>query len=373
MKLFAICTFGLEKLVKDELKSLGIEPIQTEDGRVVFEGDDEVLMKANLHLRTADRVFVVMGEGRVTTFDELFDLVSAIPWETVIGPNDAFPVVATSARSTLHSEPAIQSITKKAIVKRLQAGHSTELLPENSGVVVRIVVKANKDQFMVALDSSGDALHKRGYRTQAGNAPIKETLAAAMIILSKWQAHQPFIDPFCGSGTLCIEAAMIGGNIAPGLNRSFALESWPWISTAKTQKARDEAQAKVNPNVQLDIRGSDINLRMIEIAQDNVKRANLEEFITLKTANMTTLDWSHDEPGMVVTNPPYGERMETAQEAAELYQRLAQKWKASPHDLVLITSFQPLEATMGVRAHKNRKLYNGGLQSYCYEFRKNIL
>ena len=226
MEFVATCAFGLEKLVQEELKKLGLWIVKSEDGRITFQGDEMSMIRANLWSRCADRILMKAGDFHAVTFDELFDAVFAIEWEKYIGPNDAFPVYASTTKSVLHSEPAIQSIVKKAIVKRLLAKHGTESLPEDSGLTIEILVKFNKDQALVGLNTSGVSLHKRGYRISAGVAPIKETLASALVKLSGWTPDRPLVDLFCGSGTIPIEAALIALNIAPGLQRSFAFEEW---------------------------------------------------------------------------------------------------------------------------------------------------
>jgi putative N6-adenine-specific DNA methylase len=385
MELIATCSFGLEKLVYDELKKLKLWVIKTEDGRVIFEGDQSSLIRTNLWLRCADRIQIKMGEFQATTFDELFDAVNFLEWENYIGPNDAFPVQATSVKSALHSEPAIQSIVKKAVVKRLQAKHGTENLPENSKTLYQIVVKANKDQFVVSIDSSGESLHRRGYRTQAGLAPIKETLAAAMIKLSDWPASlenrkttpknssaRTLVDPFCGSGTFAIEAALLAQNIAPGSRRQFAFHNWPWIEPAKLEEAYLEARNSAHEPEKLPIYSFDIDPENLQIAKANAERAGLEN-LNFKRSAFQDLDFSRFENCTFIANPPYGERLEETDDVHRLYWEFGLQFSKTKNcSLYLITSDEAFpqifaEAT-GLQPDKNRKLFNGNLRCYLYQY-----
>lgn len=369
-ELIATCAFGLEKLVYDELKKLGLWVIKTEDGRVTFEGDQRQLIRCNLWLRCADRVQIKMAEFKAETFDQLFDQTNFLEWEKFIGPTDAFPIQATSVKSALHSEPAIQSIVKKAIVKRLQAKHNTEELPENSGVLYQIVVKANKDQFILTIDSSGDSLHKRGYRTKANLAPIKETLAAALVKLSDWKPGQTLIDPFCGSGTIAIEAGLIAHNIAPGVHRKFALHDWPWINQEILETAYLEARNSALPDTKLPIYCFDIDPDSLIIAKENANRAGLEH-LNFKRADFNELDFAKFENCTFITNPPYGERMEDQGEIKQIYTQLGQKFAESKNcSLYLITSEEDFPNLFGKSADKNRKLFNGNIRCYLYQYQK---
>jgi putative N6-adenine-specific DNA methylase len=368
MELIATCAFGLEKLVYDEIKRLGLWVIKKEDGRVTFKGDDFALVSTNLWLRCADRIQIKMCEFDASTFEELFNAVNAIEWGQYIGINDIFPVKATSVKSTLHSEPAIQSIVKKAIVKRLQAKYNIETLPENSKAIHQIVVKANKDHFLVCIDSSGDSLHKRGYRTQANEAPIKETLAAAMVILSDWTPQRALIDPFCGSGTIGIEAALIGQNIAPGLKRNFAFQNWAWMDRQKINDAYAEAQAAAKPDQKLSIYCFDIDADALRIAEKNAKNAGVTN-ISFKRSDFNDLDFGKFENCTFVTNPPYGERLQEEAEVNVMYHEFSQKFKESKNcSLFLISANEAFPNIFGRPADKNRKLFNGKIRCYLFSF-----
>ncbi len=368
MELIATCAFGLEKLVYDEIKKLGLWVIKKEDGRVIFKGDESALIRTNLWLRCADRIQIKMCEFEARTFDELFDAVNATEWEQYIGINDAFPVKATSVKSMLHSEPAIQSIVKKAIAKRLQNKYKLETLPENSSSVYQIVVKTNKDKFIICIDSSGESLHKRGYRTHANEAPIKETLAAAMVTLSDWTPERPLIDTFCGSGTIAIEAAMIGRNIAPGLKRKFAFQDWKWIPEGKIKEAYTEAEAAAKPEQKLSLYCFDIDSEALRTAEKNAKNAGIND-ISFKRADFNDLDFSKFENCTFITNPPYGERLQEQAEVNIMYGEFSKKLKQTKNcSLFLITSNEAFPNIFGRPADKNRKLFNGKIRCYLFSF-----
>ncbi len=368
MELMATCAFGLEKLVQDELKKLGLSVLKTEDGRITFGGDMLGLIRANLWLRCADRVQIKIGEFQAKTFDELFDQVNALEWEKFIGPNDAFPVDATSVKSALHSEPAIQSIVKKAVVKRLQSAHGTEQLSENSGATYQIMVKSNKDQFVIAIDSSGESLHKRGYRNRSIIAPIKETLAAALVALSDWTPDRTLIDPFCGSGTIAIEAALIAQNMAPGLKRSFAFQKWPWIEPEKIKEAYAEARLLTKIETRFKSYSFDIDPGVLVVAEDNARHAGFPN-MNFKRADFNDLDFSQFENCTFIANPPYGERLEDQTRAEEMYRKLGEKFRETKNcSLFLITSNENFPQLFGRPADKNRKLFNGGIRCYLFSF-----
>jgi len=385
MELIATCAFGLEKLVRDELKTLGLWIVKIEDGRVTFEGEKEGLIRANFCLRCADRVQIKMGEFEAKTFDELFDNISAIEWEKYIGIQDAFPIKATSTKSILHSEPATQSIVKKAIVTRLQKAHKVDILPENSDATYQIVVKCNKDQFVVCIDSSGDSLHKRGYRTKANDAPMKETLAASIIKLSDWaqtnesSETRTLIDPFCGSGTIPIEAALIAQNIAPSLYREFAFQSWPWIDQDKIEKIKRElvkakekpsSKSKTNqPSQPPKIFAFDIDPKTIEIAKQNAKNAGVFELIVFVTSDFNNLNFKNFTEATFITNPPYGERLEEEKAVTQMYKNLGEKFRQTSNcSLFLLTSREDFPRLFGRKEDKNRKLFNGNLRCYLYSY-----
>ena len=368
MELIATCAFGLEKIVYDELKKLGLWVIKTEDGRVTFEGDEAAIIKTNLWLRCAERIHIKMGEFRATTFDELFDAVNGLEWEKYIGKNDAFPNTASSVKSMLHSVPAIQSIVKKAMVKRLQQKNKTDLLPENSGATYQIFVKANKDRFIVSINTSGDSLHKRGYRTKANLAPIKETLAAAMVKLSDWTPERTLVDPFCGSGTIAIEAALMAHNIAPGLKRQFAFHQWPWIDQKKIEEAYREARMAADPVKKLPIYCFDIDPEALIIAKENAGRAGFDA-INFKRSDFNALDFSRFENCTFITNPPYGERLEEKSDVDRMYRDFGKKFEESKNcSLFFITSNENFPKLFGRPANKNRKLFNGTIRCYLFSY-----
>jgi len=368
MELIATCAFGLEKLVYDEIKKLGLWVIKKDDGRVFFEGDETALIKANLWLRCADRILVKIGEFKAVTFDELFDAVNVMEWEKYIGVTDSFPVKATSVKSALHSEPAIQSIVKKAVVKRLQQKYKTEILPEDSNSLYQIIVKSNKDEFTVCIDSSGDSLHKRGYREKADIAPIKETLAAAMVKLSDWNSERTLVDPFCGTGTIAIEAALIANNIAPGINRKFAFDYWKWIDKKKITETIDEAKQAVKSSEKLPIYCFDIDPIALKIAQHNAMNAGFEN-IHFKRSDFNDLDFSRFENCTFITNPPYGERLEDVQIVNQMYKDFGKKFAQTKNcSLYFITSNENFPHLFGRPADKNRKLFNGNIRCYLFSF-----
>lgn len=372
MELIATCAFGLEKLVENELRKNGLWTIKKEDGRVTFQGDEAAIIRANLWLRCAERIQIKMAEFKATTFDELFDQVNSLEWEKYIGRDDAFPNHAKSTKSILHSEPAIQSIVKKAMVKRLQQKHKTEILPENSGITYDIFIKANKDQFFISIDTSGDSLHKRGYRQRANLAPIKETLAAAMIQLSDWNPSRTLIDPFCGSGTIAIEAAMVAFNIAPGINRNFAFQKWPWIDQKifedEIKKARSAIKNSEDLDQKLSIYCFDIDPGTLKIAEENAKQAGFKN-IHFKRSDFNDLDFSKFENCTFITNPPYGERLEEETDVIRMYQEFGKKFAQSKNcSLFLITSNENFPRLFGRPADKNRKLFNAKIRCYLYSY-----
>lgn len=370
MELIATCTFGLEKLVRNELKNLGMWIASVEDGKITFEADEEGLIKTNLCSRMASRIQMKVGEFDAKTFDELFDAISTFKWENCIEASDRFPVQATSVKSLLHSEPAIQSIVKKAVVKRLQKAYGTDFLPENSNALYQIVIKCNKDHFTASIDTSGEALHKRGYRASANAAPMKETLAAAMINLSDWDQNRTLIDPFCGSGTIPIEAALIAKKTAAGLNREFAFEKWPWIPQDKTKKIRDELRAAQVTEVMPKIFAFDIDPDTIEIAKENARIAGVDDIIVFRCVDFNNLDFRNFKNCTFVTNPPYGERLEEAAGVTKMYQAFGEKFRQTKDcSLFLITSRQDFPRLFGRLEDKNRKLFNGNLKCYLYEYR----
>lgn len=368
--LIATAAAGLEAVVGREIKAMDIDA-SVENGRVRFQGDQETIAKTNLWLRSADRVKIVVGEFEAKTFEQLFQGVSSLDWENYLPLGATFPVAkAKSVRSQLHNEPSIQAIAKKAIVKKLQKHyHRPDGVPlPETGAVYSIEVSIRKDHVMVMLDTTGDSLFKRGYRTDKGGAPIKENMAAAILLLSNWYPDKPLIDPTCGSGTFCIEAAMIGMNIAPGFNRDFAFESWEWIDPAVVQKVRDEAEAAANYDAQLDIMGSDIDARMVEIAKANALEAGLADAITFKQMRLQDLQ-TDKVNGVIISNPPYGERLLDDKAVDILYNEMGQTFAPlKTWSKFILTSDEQFEKKYGSPATKKRKLYNGTLRVDLYQY-----
>ncbi|WP_071131236.1 THUMP domain-containing class I SAM-dependent RNA methyltransferase [Enterococcus timonensis] len=367
--LLATCGAGLEALVGKELQHLGMDNT-VENGRARFVGTKETIAKTNLWLRVADRVKIIVGEFEATTFDQLFEGVKAMDWENYLPMDAEFPVAGKSVRSTLFSTPDVQAITKKAIVEKLKAVYhrpSSVPLPE-TGALFQLEVSILKDHVMVTLDTTGPSLFKRGYRKEKGGAPLKENMAAALVILSNWHFDRPFVDPVCGSGTICIEAAMLGANIAPGSNREFTCESWPYFEAEIFENARTQADEAVNYDIILDIAGSDIDGSMIEIAKRNAEEAGVAEHITFK--QLAVKDFKTDkEYGVMVANPPYGERLGEEANVQKLYQELGQVFRPmTTWSKYILTSDLTFEKAYGMRATKKRKLYNGALRTDLFQF-----
>lgn len=366
-KLLATAAMGLEGIVADELKDLGFET-QTDNGKVFFEGDEEAIAKANIWLRVADRVKLVVGEFPAKTFDQLFEGTKALPWEKYLPVDANFPVSGKSVKSTLYSVPDCQSIVKKAIVERLKSAYKRMSYLDESGARYKIEVSILKDRVLLTMDTSGVGLHKRGYRTTQGDAPLKETLAAALVKISKWSPSRPFVDPFCGSGTLCIEAAMIGQNIAPGYNREFDAEHWSWIKPAVWEKIRDEADTQADYDQELTILGTDIDHRMIEIANSNALEAGFADIITFKQMQAADFTTRYDN-GVVISNPPYGERIGEVEEIEKTLSQFGYVMSKYPSwSVYLLSSMEKLETVYGKKATKKRKLFNGFIRTDYYQF-----
>ncbi|SHK15889.1 putative N6-adenine-specific DNA methylase [Geosporobacter subterraneus DSM 17957] len=367
IQLIATATFGLEEMVKLEVKKLGYEDITVENGRVTFGADVGAIPKANLWLRTADRVLVKMGEFEARTFDELFEKTKSLPWEQWIPENGKFPVIGKSVKSTLFSVSDCQAIVKKAIVERLKQNYEVEWFSEN-GPEFPVEVALLKDVVTLTIDTSGVGLHKRGYREQANEAPLKETLAAAMVMISRWREDRVLIDPFCGSGTIAIEAAMIGKNIAPGLERSFISEKWPKIPETLWKEARVEALKAIRQDVDIRIYASDINPKTIKIAEENAYQANVDDCITFSIQDMARIR-SDEKYGYIICNPPYGERLGELKEVESLYKRMGQVFsKFDTWSVYVITSHEEFERLYGKKADKKRKLFNGRIKVDYYQF-----
>ncbi|WP_248924834.1 THUMP domain-containing class I SAM-dependent RNA methyltransferase [Paenibacillus hamazuiensis] len=367
IQLIATAPMGLEAIVADEIRQLGYDDVTVENGRVTFAGDELAICRANLWLRTADRVLIKMGEFAARTFDELFEGTKALPWPDWIPEDAEFPVDGRSHKSQLSSVPACQGIVKKAIVEKMKTNYHTEWFEER-GPRYRIEVSLLKDIATLTLDTTGVGLHKRGYRKLITEAPLKETMAAAIVLLSKWRAERPFYDPFCGSGTLPIEAAMIGWNIAPGLRRSFAAEDWPAVPEKLWREARDEAYDLLRDDVPLEITGSDIDPAAIDVALAAAKAAGLASELRFRTEPVAKIRPSGDY-GCLITNPPYGERLGDQQEVERALRQLGGITAAMPTWSVFVLSpSRQLEHYMGRPASRKRKLYNGRIECQLYQY-----
>lgn len=368
-ELIAPCHFGMEAVLKREIVDLGYEIVQVEDGRVTFLGDDEAVCRANVFLRTAERVLLKAGSFHAETFDELFEKTRSIPWEELIPQDGEFWVAkASSIKSKLFSPSDIQSIMKKAMVERLKNVYGVEWFPE-TGSRYPLRVFLYKDQVTVGIDTSGESLHKRGYRTMTSKAPITETLAAALILLTPWNKDRILVDPFCGSGTFPIEAAMIAANMAPGMNRSFLSEDWKNIIPRKCwYNAMDEAGDLVDDTVKTDIQGYDIDGEVVKAARANGESAGVSHLIHFQQRPLSAL--SHPKKyGFIITNPPYGERIEEKENLPALYTQIGERYRAlDSWSMYLITAYEDAEKYIGRKADKNRKIYNGMMKTYFYQF-----
>ncbi|HEQ5520132.1 TPA: class I SAM-dependent RNA methyltransferase [Streptococcus pyogenes] len=369
-RLVATAAAGLEAVVGKEVRALGFD-CQVENGKVYFEGDVEAIVKTNLWLRAADRIKIIVGQFPARTFEELFQGVFALDWENYLPLGAKFPISkAKCVKSKLHNEPSVQAITKKAVVKKLQKHfHRPEGVPlQEVGSTFNIEVSILKDQATIMIDTTGSSLFKRGYRVQKGGAPIKENMAAAILALSNWFPDKPLVDPTCGSGTFCIEAALIGMNIAPGFNRSFAFEEWSWVDKDMVQQVRDDAEQEANYEIELDISGFDIDGRMIEIAKSNAEEAGLSDVFTFK--QMRLQDFRTDKiNGVVISNPPYGERLLDDKAVDILYNEMGQTFAPlKTWSKFILTSDELFELKYGQKADKKRKLYNGTLKVDLYQF-----
>lgn len=365
--LIATAAAGIEAIVGNELRHLGHE-VQVENGRVRFQGTIEDVLETNLWLRTADRVKIVVGEFYARSFEELFEQTKALPWDEFLPLDANFPVAGKSQKSTLHNVPSVQAIVKKAIVTKLsQVYHRTTRLPE-TGAVYPLEVAINKDKVLLTLDTSGSSLFKRGYRVAKGGAPLKENMAAALVLLAHWYPEKPFVDPVCGSGTLPIEAALIGHNIAPGFNRDFACESFAWVDPKLAQMVRDKADSQANYDIELDIWGYDIDGKMIEIAKQNALEAGLAASVNFK--QMALKDFkTTKEYGVIVANPPYGERLSDQASVRQLYKQMGQVYQPlTTWSKYILTSDLEFETYYGQKASKRRKLYNGSLRTDLFQY-----
>ena len=367
LNLIATTTFGLEAIAKRELMDLGYKDLVVENGKVKFTGTEKDIPKTNIWLRTADRVLLMMGEFKALTFEELFENTKALPWDEWITEDGNFIVEGKSINSKLYSISDCQRIVEKAVVEKLKTKYNVEWF-KKTGPKYTIEVSLLKDIATITIDTSGEGLHKRGYRDRAGDAPIKETLAAAMILLSYWNKDRVLFDPFCGSGTIPIEAAMIGRNIAPGLDRSFASEQWPRINKEYWTEIKKEAFSLIDNDTKLQILGCDIDKRSILRARDNAANLGLEEDIAFFMKDMRDVDLK-DEYGVVISNPPYGERMGEKEEVLQLYKDLGSKFdELKTWSLYIITAEEEFEKLYGKKADRKRKLYNGRIKVDYYQY-----
>lgn len=367
LELIATAAFGLEAVVSRELTELGYSEQTVEDGRVTFIGDERAICRCNLWLRAADRVLVKIGSFPAFDFGELFSQVEALPWHEWLPVDARFPVSARSVRSQLHHEPTIQSVTKKAIVESLKSTFQRHWFQE-TGTEYKIEISILKDQALVSIDTSGDGLHKRGYRANSGAAPLRETTAAALVLLSYWNRERTFLDPFCGSGTIPIEAALIGRNRAPGISRSFLCEQWPQLTREDWKQAREEARDLLRPKPRLPLLASDTDPKVIRLAQANAIAAGIGSDIDFKVMDVLELKTSV-EYGVVITNPPYGERLGDEESAAEIYDDMADAFEPlTTWSIYVLTSHPGFENLFRRRANRRRKLYNGRIECQYFQF-----
>ena len=368
-ELIAPCHFGLEAVLKNEIIDLGYDVIQVEDGRVTFAGDAEAVCRANIFLRTAERILIKIGSFQAQTYEELFQGTKSLPWEEFIPTDGRFWVTkAASVKSKLFSPSDIQSVMKKAMVERMKEVHHIGWFSEE-GAPFPIRVFLMKDEVTVALDTTGVSLHKRGYRKLTTKAPIAENLAAALIMLTPWKSGRILVDPFCGSGTFPIEAAMMAANIAPGARRTFTAEEWPHlISPIEWKDIKEEAEELVDDNIETDIQAYDIDENAVALARQNARLAGVEHLIHFQQRDVRNL--SHSKKyGFIITNPPYGERIEEKKNLPELYNTIGERFRAlDSWSLYLITAYEQAQEAMGLKASKNRKIYNGMMKTYFYQF-----
>ena len=368
LELIATATFGLEAVVKREIQALGYKIIKSEDGKITYMGDERAIVRSNLWLRSADRVLLKMAEFQAQEFEELFQQTKALPWEELIPPDGKFTVTGTSVKSKLHSVPACQSIVKKAVVERLREYYCVDRFEEN-GAAYTIKATLLKDKVTLTVDTSGPGLHKRGYRVCDVAAPMKETLAAALVQLSFWREGRLLVDPCCGSGTIPIEAAMIGRNIAPGLNRKFVSEDWELIPAGIWKEERKKAFASINYDADLRIEASDMDRKAVRAAEENAVEAGVDDCIVFRQMNMEDLK-AGAKNGIIITNPPYGQRIGEEKQIERIYGKYRSFFKENPDwSLFMVTTDKTAEEkVMGRPADRRRKLYNGRLEVCYYQF-----
>lgn len=366
IKLIAPTLLGVESITAKELKRLGYNDVIVEDGRVSFKGDIQAVCRSNLWIRTAERILINVGEFSATTYDELFEKTKSLPWDEWIPEDGAFPVKGYSLKSKLYSVPDCQAIIKKAVVEKLKTKYKRTWFDEK-GALYQLQFSMMKNKVTLMIDTSGQGLHKRGYREKSNIAPLRETLAAAMIMLSKWKSDRPLLDPFCGSGTIPIEAALIGANIAPGMEREFVSESWPNIPKKLWWDARKEAHSVINSH-KLEIAGSDIDKQTVNLSKENAYKANVDEYIVFKTMDVKDIKPLGDY-GCIICNPPYGERMGQIREVEQLYEQMGEAFKRfKTWSKYILTPHEDFQRHFGKFADKNRKLYNGMIKCYYYQY-----
>jgi len=359
--------FGVESVTAREIKNLGYNDVTVEDGRVNFIGDETALCRSNLWIRTAERIYVKIGEFSATTFDELFEGTKALPWENWIPADGRFPVEGYSLKSKLYSVPDCQAIVKKAVVERLKKKYKKSWF-EESGAVYKIKFSLMKDNVILMIDTSGEGLHKRGYRAISNEAPLRETLASAMILLSFWKPERPFLDPFCGSGTIPIEAAMIGLNMAPGLKRHFISENWDRIPANLWKRVKDEAHSLIKNESNINIKGYDIDKNAVKLSRENAEKAGLKKIIDFREIPLKDLK-TEEQYGVIICNPPYGERMGEVEEIKKIYKEMGRVFgNLKTWSYYIITSNESFEKIFGKSASKKRKLYNGMIKTYYYQY-----
>ena len=367
-ELIATTTFGIESVTARELKDLGYEDLKVENGKVTFSGDEMDIAICNIWLRSADRILIKMKEFKATTFEELFQGTKDVPWAKIIPYNGEMHVVGKSIKSTLFSVPDCQSIVKKAIIESMKITYKRDRFPED-GPKYKIEIALLKDIATLTIDTSGPGLHKRGYREIAGAAPLKETMAAALVLISKWNGNEILIDPFCGSGTIPIEAALIAKNIAPGLNRTFVCEEWPIMSPLLFKQVREGALKSINKK-DVKIKASDIDTRVLSIARENARKAGVSNYITFERKDFREIVLREKE-GFIISNPPYGERIGEEEIIRKLYKKLGQDFRKSDDwKFYVLTSYEDFEKCFGLKSNKNRKLFNGRLKCYYYQYHK---
>ena len=367
-QIIASATFGLESILNQEIKNLGYTNTNTENGRILFEGDALAVARTNIFLRTAERIFIRLAKFEAKDFDQLFEGTGSIPWGEMIPQNGAIHVVGKSVKSKLHSVPTCQGMVKKSIIESLKKHYNTDSFPED-GPLFKVEISINNDIAEISLDTSGSGLHRRGYRERAGDAPLKETLAAGLLLLSRWNPQKPLIDPFCGSGTILIEAAMIGKNIAPGLNRNFISQRWDFLPKSIWREAGKEAIDAIN-DAKFTLEGYDIDERVLDIARNNAENAEVEDFIHFQKRDVADFK-SSKRNGYIVTNPPYGERLGNVTVINDLYQKMGNVLKDLENwSFFILTAHPNFQENFGIRAPKKRKLFNGNLKCNFYQYFK---